>query len=75
MTSFSEYKTFSLKFYFRNRFSFFKGMIKIFAMYDKIHNIIIPTQIHPLHTKIKCDGDYCMNKIPQQFKRNYCKSI
>jgi len=50
-------------------------MIKIFAMYDKTHNIIIPTQIHPLHTKIKCDGDYCKNKIAQPFKRNYCKSI
>ena len=31
-------------------------------MCGKIHDIIIPTQIHPLHTKIQCDGDYCKKK-------------
>ena len=39
-----------------------QGRDQIFAMYVKIHNIIIPTQIHPLHTKIQCDGDYCKKK-------------
>ena len=35
----------------------------MFSMFDHIHNIIIPTQIHPSTYKKKLDGDYCKKFI------------
>ena len=40
------------------------------AMYDHIHKLIIPTQIHLTRTKIRWDREYCKEfiKLHYQFR-------